>query len=114
MKALVIFNNSNGHYLSWLLKRNFRHCFVCVHKNGLWLLVDGKIGVPDVRYLCEDDFDLKGFYEEKGYTVVETEQREKPVTNPLILRNCVGVVKAILCISGFSFTPYGLYRKLRN
>ena len=114
MRALVVFCHDNTHPLAWLLKPGFRHCFVCLESNGLWLLVDGGPGIPDIKYLTESDFDLAAFYREKGFIVVETHQRQKAVTAPLVLRNCVGLCKAVLCIAGWSFTPFGLYKQLEK
>ena len=111
MKALVVFVEDNSHPLSWMLKKGFKHCFICLNNDGLWLLVDAAKGVPVVKYLCEDDFDLKNFYTDKGFTVIESEQG-KALKSPLVLRNCVGMVKSVLCKGGFSVTPYGLYKRL--
>ncbi len=114
MRALVVFTDDNDHPLAWLLKPGFRHCFVCIDKNDLWLLVDGGPGVPVIKYLTENDFDLASYFREKGFTVVETHQRDKAVTMPIVLRTCVGLVKAILCISNLALTPYELYQKLEK
>lgn len=114
MRALVIFCDDNTHKLAWLLKPGFRHCFVCIESNGLWLQIDGGPGIPNIKYLSESDFDLATFYRDKGFTIVETFQRNKSVTFPLILRNCVGLTKGILCISGWALTPYELYRQLEK
>lgn len=112
MRALVVFNDgADGHPLGWMLKRGFRHCFVVLDSSGLWLRVDGERGIPVVAYVTTSDFDLAGFYREQGYTVVETEQRSRPVTWPLVLRNCVGLVAAVLCVP-FAATPYRLYCRL--
>jgi len=112
LKALVVFLNDNSHPLSFLLKKGFRHCFVCINKNGLWIRVDNAKGIPDIEYLCGEDFNLIEYYRGLGYTVVETSQREKAITCPVIARDCVGMVKSILCISNFALTPYALYRSL--
>lgn len=110
----MVFCDDNNHPLSWLLKRGFRHCFVCLDNNGLWLMVDGGPGIPNIKYLTENDFDLAQYYRESGYTVIETVQRKKAVTSPLVLRTCVGFIKAVLCITGWAFTPYQLYKQLEK
>lgn len=112
MKALVVFTDSK-HFLSRFLKKGFTHVFICVNQNGLWLRADGDNWRPDLSYLCEDDFDLAAHYREMGYTVVETHQRDKPVKWPFMMRNCVGMVKSVLCLSNFALTPYSLYRSLK-
>lgn len=95
------------------MRKGFWHCFVCLERNGLWLKVDGERGVPVVEYLTQSDgFDLAAYFREQGCVVIETEQRQEAVFTPLILRNCVGMVKAILCIRSFAVTPRGLYRHL--
>lgn len=113
MKALVVFSDGDAvHPLGRFLRPGFRHCFACVLSNGLWLQVDGRLGVPVFKYLTTGDFDLATFYRDKGYTVVETEQRDRAVTWPLVLRSCTGLVKAALCIRSWSLTPHQLYRHL--
>lgn len=114
MKALVIFCDDDSHPLSFMLRKGFRHCFVCLEDNGLWFLLDGGPGVPRIKYLTTSDFDLIKFYRDQGMTVIETSQRDKPVLSPFILRNCTGMVKAVLCIRSLSVTPYQLYQFLRS
>lgn len=117
MKAIVVFHDriESRHPLAFLLRRGFWHCFCCVLSNGLWIQIDGEEGVPVVRYLCEDDeFDLVAHYRDQGCTVVETVQRAECLPSPLALRNCVGLVKATLCIRSWAITPYGLYKHLVN
>lgn len=115
MRALVVFHDGGGrrHPLGFLMKKGFSHCFVCMESNGLWMKVDGQQGVPVVGYLTQSEgFDLAGFYRDRGYTVVETEQRRDAVLSPFALRNCVGLVKAMLCIRSFAVTPRQLYRHM--
>lgn len=103
-----------AHVLSWLLKPGFRHCFVCFVADGLWIRVDAKHGVPFVKYLTTEDFDLAQHFRDKGWTVMETVQRQEAVTWPLALRNCVGLVTSFLCIGPWLVTPYQLYKYLRK
>ena len=115
IRAIVVFGDGERqHWLAWLLKPGFRHCFVCLEDNDLWLQVDGAEGVPIIKYLTTSDFDLTMFYRDQGMTVVETYQRIKPVIWPLMLRNCVGLVKTVLCIRSMSLTPYSLYKRLKR
>jgi len=113
LRALIIFRDGD-HVLSFLLKKGFQHCFVCIEQNGLWIQIDYRAGVPDIRYLSQSDFDLASFYRDQGMTVVETTQGSKPATFPFSLRNCVGMAKQILCINNFALTPYGLYKREVN
>lgn len=111
MRAIVVFK-SGDHPLSFLLKKGFQHCFVCVEHNKLWLQIDYGSGMPEIRYLSESSFDLTSYFKDQGMTVVKAVQREKSVTIPLVIRNCVGTVKQILCINSLALTPYALYKYL--
>ena len=113
MKALAVFHGASDHPLARWLKPGFRHCFVALLVNGCWILVDGNDGIPVIRYLAADDFDLAGFYRDQGYTVVETHQRDTPLVSPAIATNCTGIVKAVLSLRApLAITPWRLYRHL--
>jgi len=121
MKAIVVFHGGGEkgvdgvptHPLNRLLRDGFKHCFVCVLDGENWMKVDGLAGIPSVGFVTTSDFDLAGFYREQGLTVVETEQRQKALTTPFIVNNCVGLVKAVLCLSApFVWSPWRLYRNL--
>lgn len=114
MKALVIFCDGGepAHPLAFLLKAGFRHCCVALLSGDYWLLLDGERGVPVFRVLAAGDFDLAGHYRDCGLAVVEIEQASRPLRAPLVLANCVGFVKAVLCIRSLAVTPFGLYRHL--
>ena len=50
----------------------------------------------------------------RAVTQIETEQG-RPLKTPLIVANCVGLVKAVLCIHApLAQTPYQLYKFLRK
>lgn len=100
------------HPLSRLLKKGFQHCFVCIVDNGLWIQIDGGINSPTVRYLTTDDFDMAGYWRDRGMTVVETRQHRAVLHWPFAVRNCVGLVKTILCLPTWAWTPNGLYKYL--
>lgn len=113
MKALVIFRDfEDPHPLAFLLKKGFHHCFVCIEQDDLWMQVDYGRGMPIISYLTTNDFDLAKHYRDQNMTVVETTQKDKPSSFPFVLRNCVGMVKQILCIRNFAYTPFGLYKRL--
>jgi hypothetical protein len=103
-----------SHPLSFLLKKGFQHCFVCIEDNGLWIQVDGGIGIPIIKYLTTSDFDVAGYWRSQGLTVIETTRRNQSILWPFKIHNCVGLVKWILCINSWSLTPYGLYKYLRK
>ena len=102
------------HPLSWILKTGFQHCFVCVKSDGFWIQVDAERGIPVIKTVATADFDLLTHIRNMGFTVVETYQRTFAVTFPISVRNCVGLVKTVLCINSWSLTPCGLYNYLRT
>jgi hypothetical protein len=116
MKAIVVFNNGGPvrHPLGWLLKRGFRHCFVCIVTGNWWLEINGALGVPIIKPLTDAGYDLAAFYRDQGFTVLETEQRERPSLSPFVWNNCVGMVKTVLCLKTWALTPHQLYRFLKG
>lgn len=112
--ALVVFHDHGTHPLSPLLRRGFRHVFVCFRAhNGQWLVVDGADGVPHLDLVANSDFDLAAFYRAEGFTVVETTRRAAGPRLPFVLSNCVGLAKVVLGRHmPLTFTPRGLYRRL--
>jgi len=115
MKALVIFHGHGEGLLSKLLNPRFRHVFVVVRDGDRWAVIDGRAGIPNIDiFESMETEDLKEFYELQGFTVVETEQRDKPPKSPFAIANCVGMVKAVLSIRSTAITPYQLYKYLRR
>lgn len=116
LRALVVFRDFKNaqHPLAFLLKKGFQHCFVCVQSEGFWIQIDGGVGVPFIKAVAAADFDLAAHIRGLGFTVVETNQRQSSVTFPFSIRNCVGLVKTVLCINSWALTPYGLYKYLRK
>lgn len=120
MKAIVVFHGSSNHYLAPLLKPGFAHCLVAIlverDGQGWWVSIDPAKGVPVIAVECDPDGDLRGYYEELGCTVIETETRDpRPPRWSWALANCVGVVKYVLGIRApFCITPYQLYRRLNR
>lgn len=114
MKALVIFSGGGepSHPLAFLLKKNFRHCGVAVQTGDYWVMLDGERGVPAVTVVSSASFDLATFYRAEGFTVVETEQRDRPSWAPFLVANCVGLVVGVLCLRTWAITPHQLYLHL--
>ena len=110
-RAVVVFNDSQWHWLSPLLKRGFGHCAVVVESNGFWVVVSP---CPDnIRFtvLAKTDFDVAKYFRDAGFTVVEVVCHGNENKTPLSLSNCVGAVKAVLGIrKAFIITPYQLYK----
>lgn len=112
---LAVFHDHGCHILDPLLKPGFRHCFVvCPDTDARhWISVDGRAGRPVVEVVGTLDNDMKMFYEGEGFTVVEVFDRGCSRL-PLVLTNCVGIVKTILGTNApWVLTPYQLYRMLR-
>jgi hypothetical protein len=112
MRAIVVFSGDNTHPLAFLLRRGFKHCFVCLVIDNWWLLVDGSTGVPVIKPLTGSDFDLAAFYRDQGMTVIEATQGARPSFGPLAWNTCVGLTKAVLAINSWAVSPHQLYRHL--
>jgi hypothetical protein len=112
-EALVIFHDGpDGHWLDPLLKKGFRHCFCAVLVDGYWIEVNGCSDGTVVRVIAGTDSNLKEYYETNGCTVLSVE-RGGALKLPLVLSNCVGIVKATLGLGHFGVvTPYQLYRRI--
>jgi hypothetical protein len=113
LRALAVFHDGAGgrkHWAAWLLRPGFKHVFVALAQGDYWITVDARQGVPSVDVVAASTYDLAKFYRQQGYTVLETEQRQKPLLSPFAVTNCVGLCKAMLCLRSLAITPYGLYR----
>lgn len=113
MRALAVFHDHGNHILDPLLKPGFRHCFAAVASEDVWIRIDAQAGQPVIEVVAAADYDLTSFYRAEGYTVVQTEQRSTLPAWPLVVTNCVGFVKTVLCINApLAVTPWRLYRHL--
>lgn len=114
MDALVIFHDIGNHPLSPLLRKGFRHVFVCIRAhNGQWLVIDGTDGTPHFDIVADATTDLVAFYRDEGFTVLETTRQPWRARLPFVLSNCVGLSKAVLGLHApLTVTPYGLYRRV--
>lgn len=113
MRALVCFQDASAHWAARFLKPGFQHVWVVVANDGVWMMLDPKMGTPVLHAITNDSFDLASFYREQGLHVVEVETREIEHFWPLMLNNCVAVVKLIIGLRApFIWTPWQLYRRL--
>ena len=116
--AIVVFHDNDEHPLSWMLKKGFKHCFVCVNTGRYWVRVNLTSPIPEIKVEADFDYNLVDFYREMGYTVIYTRQRltrmkwYNPFFGTLMVANCVGLVKTILSINTLSWTPYSLFKEL--
>lgn len=108
-RALVVFCDTP--YWTWLLKPGFRHVFCAIESEGYWIRVDAAEGQPLFQAVAKEGFDLAEFWRQDGHTIVETVQGP-PVPRLFWPHNCVGMVKAALCIRSRAITPWQLYRYL--
>ncbi len=113
-RCLAVFHGDGHGFLARFLKPGFRHCFVAVLNKNCWVVIDGRNGVPDIDVFAQADYDLATFFRGQGFTVIETVQRGQAPRSPFAVANCVGLVKAILCVRSAAITPHGLYKHLRK
>ena len=114
--ALAIFHDHGyGPFRRWL-RPGFRHVFVAVLRDGYWVTLDGRAGVPALQVVAGEGADLAGFYRRAhGFTVVALTAPRRPPRTPLMLGTCVGAAKRVLGIRApWVLTPYQLYRHLKR
>lgn len=111
MRCLLIFWDPPDARWQWALKPGFRHVFCAVDDGRYWVTFDARDGRTAVEVVQASDYDLAGFYRRQdGFTVAET-VRGGPLQTPLVVANCVGLVKAVCSIRApLAATPYALYR----
>ena len=56
MKALVVFHGHGCHLLAPLLRKGFAHVFVCVLTDGMWIMVDPRMGCPVIEPVGPEGF----------------------------------------------------------
>jgi hypothetical protein len=113
-RAIVVFTGQGNHCLDPLLKPGFKHTFCAVDDGSVWVLIDARRGVPFIQAMCASDSDVAKWYRTEGHTVVET-HTGSGLRLPLVLSNCVGLVKATLGLHlPFTVTPYQLYKRLTS
>jgi hypothetical protein len=111
-RAIVAFYDPEGARWRWLLKPGFRHVLAAIDDGTYWVMIDAAEGRPVFQVLQTSDYDLAGFWRAEGMTVVETVQGP-PVEKLAWAHNCVGLVKAAICIPApFAITPHQLYKHL--
>lgn len=97
------------------LKRGFRHCFILMHQDARWLLVDPRSNKTDVMLLPHPaHFNMPRYFLDKGMTVLKTTPYpEKRKIAPLLPISCVETVKRLIGLHHWLIlTPYHLYRHL--
>ena len=113
MDAYLVFTSDNAHPLRWLLNRQHRHVWAIMadHAAGVWVSYNWHQGLPIVRVEASLDFDVAMHYSNQGLNVISLAHLERsPVQGPIVLNNCVGHVKSVLGIGGFSMVPNQLLK----
>lgn len=115
MNALVVFHGKGRHWLAPLLKKGFSHVAVVLPVGDYWVVIDPHMGTPEVSIPTGTTYDIAAFYRDAGWLVVEVEVRELEAFGPLMINNCVGMVKKFLGIrKPLIITPYQLYKHLKG
>ena len=119
MKALVVFRrddglfaNGEGHPLARFL--HLKHVFCVLGTGTAWTRIDGMDGCPEVATVASADYDLATFYRGQGYRVLEGTVQDGVPAPPLVLGNCVGLVKAFIGVRSRAVTPTQLYNHLKG
>ena len=107
--ALVGFRDDVEAGWQHLLKPGYRHCWCAVNIDDTWIEVDGGPRVPRLRVSSGD---LPAFYRTQPIRFLVGPYLSDWPKSPLIRRDCVGMVKAVLGIRSWAVTPWQLYRAL--
>ena len=114
-KSWIVFCDSQD-IKNRFMKPNFRHVFLLTKDEFNWYMID-----PDYRFLnikilpYRADYNLPGKFlinNNKVICILHKKYTNKHLLNPIRLFTCVEIIKYVLGIQLFCFTPYGLYRKL--
>ena len=80
-----------------------------------WVFVDPNPDCIRFKVPALKNFDIAKYFQDQGFAVVELETAGVDVKVPLVVSNCVGVVKTVLGIrKALIITPYQLYKYLRR
>ena len=97
-------------YARWF-KQGFVHCFVLVHSGGnRWIKIEGKFGTP--CFSCVGLNNVASHYRDQGATIVDTTVSRERALSPVVVRTCVGLVKAVLGVRSTALTPFQLYKHI--
>ena len=117
-RALVVFSDDTDICALKILKRGFRHCFVCIEKNGLWLSLDPLAHKTELLVIdVPDGFNLADWLRGEGCTVIETHINPHIIKRPLwpAFASCVESVKRVLGLrKPFILTPWQLFNTLND
>lgn len=105
-------------FIRHFTKKGFGHVYVLMRDEFNWMMLDPRNNSLHIELLpfnaSEDVPTL--IKKEMGHTIlkiiVEDKIQKWPNLNPFYMVQCVNIVKYILGIKVFAFSPYGLYRYL--
>lgn len=116
-RALVVFSGRADLWWLRLLRPGFRHCFVVLEADGVWICVNPLAHRTSVEmWSPEPGSDLAAWLRGRhGLTVVEAEVGDPPRRpSPIGLYSCVEAVKRVLGIQArWVLTPGQLYDRLQ-
>jgi len=105
-------------FIRHFLKKDFGHVYVLMKDYYNWGLIDPRNKSLEVMLLPYRPEENVPFITKKefGHSILEVVVEKKinkwPNLNPFYMINCVNIVKYVLGVRLFCFTPYGLYKKL--
>lgn len=116
----IVFTNSNyDHWLFRFLKPGYRHVYAMkkTEHGNFWQIINPKASHLSVHQELVSVYPTPEDYAEPGDVIVPVSKRIYWSDNkrPLGIYTCVEVIKSLLCIKKpWVFTPYQLYRSLKN
>lgn len=113
---LIVFVDHTECVLLKFLKRGFRHCFVILYIDDLWIACDPLKNTLEINSLdLPENFNIAEFYADQGHIVVCGQHDKMNIGKNFSIEilTCVNIVKRILGIRLFwIWTPWQLYRFL--
>ena len=116
IKTVWIGFKSASFFIKRFMKKDFSHMYVLTRDEHSWIYVDPcneALGITILPYERNKNvpFYLKKEYGDRLIKVqFKIKDRNRPNLNPFLMINCVNIVKYMMGISVFVFTPYGLYK----
>jgi hypothetical protein len=112
----LIFKKGDHWYCS-ALKRGYGHVYVVTNNGKQWMQLDPLNNHLSLYiYDCSIDANLPHILANRGFKVIKVVLNEldtkRSILRPFLLLTCVEIVKYIVGLRLWCWTPYGLYKKL--
>lgn len=110
MRALVIFERENSHWLAPLLNDGIRHVWcVILDRHGFWVSHNLNGNGLSVCVEAPGEVDLAEHYMARGLDVhaLDVDPSQKHMW-PVLVNSCVGYTKTLLGLRTMAFTPHQL------